>query len=258
MSAKRRTFIRGPSRVAHFTFAPFARRLSPRIATCRRFTRCPAARSCAAAPRRSRHAVQPSLPRRSPARPRRRRRRLHDRRRRLRAARSGDLAAVARRGDAAGLARAAGLDVARADAAGAGRGAAGPARLAAGRRRGRRRRRRDARADGLLQSQQPHPRGQAPVPARAGAGRERLRPRRRRAAARRGAGREGAGAAGVRGHRAAPRRPGPAADDDRQQLRAARLSAPARQDANGRAAHRRAGREPALRCRSATPIASMR
>jgi hypothetical protein len=40
--------------------------------------------------------------------------------------------------------------------------------------------------------------------------------------------------------RAAPRRPRPAADDDRQQLRAAHLSAPARQDADRRAANRRA------------------
>ena len=48
-------------------------------------------------------------------------------------------------------------------------------------------------------------------------------------------------AAGVRGHLAPPRRPGPAADDDRQQLRAARLPAAAGQDAHGRADDRRGG-----------------
>ena len=74
---------------------------------------------------------------------------------------------------------------------------------------------------------------------------ERLRARRRRPPARRGAGREGARAAGLRGHRAASRRPGPAADDDRQQLRAAHLPADAGPDAHGRAAHRRARVGPA-------------
>ena len=234
--------------------------LSPRIAA-PRVSLAASLRARARRRRRSRHAVHRSLPRRSPACPRRRLRRLHDGRPRLRQpAPPAHGAAAASVTPPVSTWRPPMLQV---------QGAEQPVRLAvaAGRRRGRRRRRRDARADGLLQPEQPHPRRQAPVPARARQVVSGFAARRRRAPARRRAGREGARAAGVRGHRAAPRRPGPAADDDRQQLRAARLSASRRArrgpsscasssrrrgPAAGAARLRRAGRR-ASRCRCAFP-----
>ena len=229
-SAKRRTFIHGCSvEAAHFTFAPRPEPISPRTARPPRITRRlprPSARRPTeiSAMRFASSSSSSSSPRWRPSPP--------------------PDAQIGDRWPAAAASRAAGER----------RRAAGAARSRSGRRRGGRRRRRDAGADGLLQPQPANARGQAAVPARARADRERLRARRRRPPAHRGAGRESARRAGLRGHRAPSRRPGPAAEDARRQLRAARLSAAAGQDPHGRADDRRGGggsaAHPARLCRA--------
>ena len=168
-SAKRRTFIHGRAGSRILRSRPRRRSFHPE-SHLRAFHPRPAAR-IAPRPRAAVHF--PFASPRSFAPPHARRRRVRREHARLRNSPPLPVAATLRhrrRSDRIDD-HATDQRVARADAAGRGRRAAGPAGVAPGRRRGLGRCRRDARADGLPQSELARPRGQAAVPARRRPGR---------------------------------------------------------------------------------------